>query len=189
MPLVTNKQVAAGAFENYGFRGNLPTELRAEEGRILSRWGDAGWGQLVADDKHANRFRDELVTAVADMVLNRWRPHPAAAWVTCVPSRNHPDLVPDFAARLATLLNLPFHPVVQKVRDNEPQKRQQNRFHRCRNLDGAFGVDGEVPDGPVLLVDDIIDSAWTMTVVAALLRRAGSGAVFPVALASASSSE
>jgi ATP-dependent DNA helicase RecQ len=189
MPLVTNKQVAAGAFENYGFSGNLPAELRAEEGRILSRWGDAGWGQLVADDKHANRFRDELVTAVADMVLNRWCPHPAAAWVTCVPSRNHPDLVPDFAARLAALLNLPFRPVVRKVRDNEPQKHQQNRFHRCRNLDGAFGIDGEVPDGPVLLVDDIIDSAWTMTVVAALLRRAGSGAVFPLALASTSSSD
>ena len=37
--------------------------------------------------------------------------------------------------------------------------------------------------GPVLLVDDILDSRWTFTVVAALLRLAGSGPVFPLALA------
>ena len=37
--------------------------------------------------------------------------------------------------------------------------------------------------GPVLLVDDIIDSGWTMTVIAALLRQAGSDEVYPVALA------
>jgi ATP-dependent DNA helicase RecQ len=75
---------------------------------------------------------------------------------------------------------------VVKVRDNEPQKRQHNRYHQCRNLDGVFEVTGRVPAGPVLLVDDVVDSGWTMAVVAALLRRAGSGPVWPVALATAS---
>ena len=37
--------------------------------------------------------------------------------------------------------------------------------------------------GAVFLVDDMVDSRWTFTVIAALLRRAGSGAVFPLALA------
>jgi ATP-dependent DNA helicase RecQ len=80
---------------------------------------------------------------------------------------------------------MPFVDAIQKTRDNEPQKNQQNRFHQCRNLDGAFEVLENVGSGPVLLVDDIVDSGWTMTVLAALLRRAGSGPVFPVALASA----
>src|SRR3546814_11524411 len=66
-------------------------------------------------------------------------------------------LVPDFARRLASTLDLPFLPVVTKIRENEPQKGQQNRFHQCRNLDGVFAIDGEVPDGPVLLVDDVVD--------------------------------
>jgi ATP-dependent DNA helicase RecQ len=38
---------------------------------------------------------------------------------------------------------------------------------------------------PRVLVDDTIDSGWTMTVAARLLRRAGAGAVLPFALAQA----
>jgi ATP-dependent DNA helicase RecQ len=184
--LECNKQMARDAFAEYGFTGNLPREMRAEPGRILSRWGDAGWGELVAEDKRWGYFRDELVDAVAEMLRDRWRPEPAPTWVTSVPSSRHPRLVPDFAYRLARELRLPFLPVLTKVKDNEPQKEQQNRFHQCRNLDGVFGIDGNVPDGPVLLVDDVVDSAWTLTVTAALLRRAGSGPVWPLALTTSS---
>ena len=186
IPLVCNKQVARDAFTAYRFRGNLAVELRAQTGRILSRWGDAGWGQTVADDKHRGYFRDALSKAVVEMVQDRWQPDPPPEWVTCVPSRIHPTLVPDFAQRLAKALRLPFIPIVTKTRHNEPQKAQQNRFHQCQNLDGAFQIDGSVPEGAVLLVDDIVDSGWTMTVIAALLRQAGSGPVWPVALATAS---
>lgn len=68
------KQVAANAFSQYGFRGNLPLALQAQEGRVLSRWGDAGWGKKIADDKHNNYFRDELADALAEMICERWRP-------------------------------------------------------------------------------------------------------------------
>jgi ATP-dependent DNA helicase RecQ len=189
LPLECKKQVASGAFIQYGFSGNLPPNLRAETGRILSRWGDAGWGRIVAEDKHNNHFRDELVEAVVEMIRERWRPSPAPTWIACVPSRNHPNLVPDFARRLAARLHLPFHEAITKVRDNQQQKLQQNRYHQCRNLDGVFDVAADIPNGPVLLVDDMVDSAWTMTVVAALMRLAGSGPVWPVALASTSSGD
>jgi ATP-dependent DNA helicase RecQ len=186
MPLETKKQVAAGAFEVYEFQGNLPQNLRAFEGRVLSRWGDAGWGQMVVTGKHANHFSDELVAASAEMIMERWRPDPMPEWVTCVPSRNHPELVPHFAERLAEALGLPFLQVVEKVRNNQPQKQQQNRFRQCKNLDGAFSIEGEVPGSAVLLVDDVADSRWTMTVVAAILLEAGSGPVLPFALADTS---
>ncbi len=77
MPFKPKKQSAAGAFQNYGFPYKLPNGLQASEGRILSRWGDAGWGGLVAEDKHSGYFRDELVEAVAEMIERRWRPDPA----------------------------------------------------------------------------------------------------------------
>ncbi|NHN37084.1 RecQ family ATP-dependent DNA helicase [Pseudomaricurvus alcaniphilus] len=186
MVIAPKAQVAANAFLEYGFRGNLPQQLRAQEGRVLSRWGDAGWGRTVADNKHAGRFSDELVETMAEMIQQRWQPDPAPQWVCCVPSRNHPELVPDFAQRLAVRLGLPFVDAVRKVKDNQPQKGQQNRFHQCRNLDGAFAIDQPLPDTPVLLVDDIVDSGWTLTVIAALLQQAGSGVVYPVALASSS---
>jgi len=189
LPLYCKKQVANGAFSNYGFRGNLPGNLCAETGRILSRWGDAGWGKLVADDKHGGRFRDELVEAASEMVLERWRPDPSPTWVTCIPSRNHPELVPDFSRRIAGRLGLPFLQAVSKVRDNQQQKLQQNRYHQCRNLDGVFAIADGIPPGPVLLIDDIVDSAWTMTIVAALLRQAGSGPVWPLVLATTSTGD
>ncbi|MFT0211392.1 RecQ family ATP-dependent DNA helicase [Pseudomonas sp. F1_0610] len=186
MVIAPKAQVAANAFLEYGFRGNLPQQLRAREGRVLSRWGDAGWGRTVADNKHAGRFSDELVEAMAEMIQRRWQPNPAPQWVCCVPSRNHSELVPDFARRLAARLDLPFVDAVSKVKDNQPQKCQQNRFHQCRNLDGAFAVTQLYQGQPVLLVDDIVDSGWTLTVIAALLQQAGSGVVYPVALASSS---
>jgi ATP-dependent DNA helicase RecQ len=189
LPLECKKQAISGAFVIYPFRGNLAPQLRAETGRVLSRWGDAGWGRLVAEDKRAGHFRDELVDAMAEMIQQRWRPQPAPTWVTCIPSRNHPTLVPDFARRLAARLRLPFVPVVSKCRDNEPQKFQQNRYHQCHNLDGVFAMADAVPSGPVLLVDDMVDSTWTLTVVAALLRQAGSGPVWPTALATTSVGE
>jgi ATP-dependent DNA helicase RecQ len=53
-----------------------------------------------------------------------------------------------------------------------------------QNLDQAFEI-ARWPglSGPVLLVDDMVDSGWTFTVVGALLRQAGSGPVWPLALA------
>jgi ATP-dependent DNA helicase RecQ len=189
LPLICKQRPAAGGFAGYGFGGNLPAELRAEPGRILSRWGDAGWGQLVREDKHTGRFRDELVDAVAEMIRQRWQPQPPPEWITCVPSRHRPDLVPSFAQRLASRLRLPFIAAVTKIRDNQPQKLQQNRYHQCRNLDGVFSVAPALPAGPVLLVDDVVDSAWTLTVIAALLRQAGSGPVWPVALATSSAGD
>ena len=102
----------------------------------------------MAQDEHNDHFRKELVDAVAEMVLERWRPEPMPEWVTCVPSRNHPELVPDYTRRLAGRLGLPFVPAVTKVRDNELQKSQQNRFHQCRNLDGVVPWRTEFRTGP-----------------------------------------
>lgn len=189
IPIKPKIQVAAGAFLKYGFQGNLRPELRAAEGRVLSRWGDSGWGGWVKQDKHSGHFRDELIEAVAQMYENSWQPDPAPRWVTCVPSIKHPNLVPDCARRLAKRLQLPFVDAIHKVRDNESQKNQQNRFHQCSNLDGAFDLIDDIPVTAVLLVDDVIDSGWTLTVLAALLRKAGSGPVYPVALASSSTGD
>ena len=61
----------------------------------------------------------------------------------------------------------------------------ENSTQQARNIDGAFIVDAQLPmpAGAVLLVDDMVDSRWTLTVSAWLLRRSGSGAVWPMVLA------
>ncbi|MDR9894851.1 RecQ family ATP-dependent DNA helicase [Aetokthonos hydrillicola Thurmond2011] len=179
------KQWSLQALSSYGFSGsNIPENLKAEQGKALSLWGDPGWGELVKQGKYQdNHFDDLLVQGMVEMI-QRWEPQPFPTWVTCVPSLNRPELVPNFAQRLATRLSLPFKPVVQKVRQTKLQKEMSNSYQQAHNLDGAFVVDSwEGIDGAVFLVDDMVDSRWTFTVIAALLRRAGSGQVFPVALA------
>ncbi|MCQ8791336.1 hypothetical protein NQU39_25365, partial [Escherichia coli] len=59
-------------------------------------------------------------------------------------------------------------------------------FDECQNLEGAFVFSRSLMPGPALLVDDIVDSAWTLTVLTALLRQAGCPTVYPLALASTS---
>ncbi|RRR65580.1 MAG: DEAD/DEAH box helicase, partial [Candidatus Viridilinea halotolerans] len=169
----------------HGWRGNLPAKLQAAEGRALCLWGDAGWGELVRQGKQRDgRFADELVQAAAGLILQRWRPSPMPTWVTCVPSQRHPRLVADFAQRLAQALGLPFLAVVQRIRPTASQKTMCNSYQQAHNLAGAFTIkqDSRLA-GPLLLVDDIVDSRWTFTLLAALLREAGSGPVFPFALA------
>jgi ATP-dependent DNA helicase RecQ len=172
-------------------RSHLPIEPRkqgigagqhAEQGRALSIWGDAGWGALVRKGKYDDgRFHDDLVAAVVEMVRT-WRPSPAPAWVTAVPSLRHPDLVPDFARRVADSLRLPFVAALVKARETPPQKSMENSQQQSANVRGAFGATGSRP-GPVLLIDDVVDSRWTLAECARVLRDAGAEAVFPVALA------
>ena len=95
--------------------------------------------------------------------------------------------VPEFAGRLAAQLNIPFIQCFKKVKENKPQKEMQNSYMQANNLDGVFEIDeSQMPEGPVFLIDDMVDSRWTFTVLTALLRREGCPAVFPVALAMSS---
>lgn len=92
--------------------------------------------------------------------------------------------MPSFADRLARKLNIPFVPCVKKIKQNRPQKEMKNSTQQAKNLDGAFAVSPwRGMAGSVFLIDDMVDSRWTFTVIAALLRQAGSGKVFPLALA------
>lgn len=169
-----------------GRSGAIPTEEQAAEGRALSIWGDAGWGAAVRRGKYgAERFDDELVVALAQMIRS-WKPIPKPEWVTCVPSLRHPQLVGDLAKRLAARLGVAFDPVLEKVRDTPPQKTLENSAHQAANVIDAFHVREPLRRrGAVLLVDDVVDSRWTLTECARLLRRGGAAAVFPVALAEA----
>jgi ATP-dependent DNA helicase RecQ len=103
-------------------------------------------------------------------------------------------LVREFAERLAAVLGLPFWPVLRKRGQTPPQKERQNSAMQVRNLVKAFDVvavqsapkGSKIPSGPMLLVDDVVDSRWTLTWATVLLRQHGSGPVYPFALAKAS---
>lgn len=183
LPIEPRKKWPDGGMPHYGVKGFIAPIHQAESGKALCIWGDAGWGGLVRQGKyHDGHFSDDLVAACVKMI-QEWGPQPGPAWVTCVPSLRHPDLVPDFAQRLAAALDLPFHMVIAKTDARPEQKTMANSTQQARNIDGSLALNGQpIPPGPVLLVDDMVDSRWTLTVSAWLLRKNGSGEVWPMAL-------
>jgi len=172
-----------GGMPLYKVKGNIAREHQARSGKALCVWGDAGWGGLVKKGKYRDgHFDDDLVAACVEMI-RRWNPQPASTWITCIPSLRHPDLVPNFAQRLAAALGLPLHMALAKTDARPQQKTMANSTQQARNIDGSLALVGQpLPNGPVLLVDDMVDSRWTLTVAAWLLRTNGSGEVWPLAL-------
>jgi len=141
---------------------------------------------MVREGKYIHgNFSDELVAAAAHLIQEMWLPDPFPTWVTAIPSTRHPSLVSSFASRLAKRIGLPFLPVLSKVSEAPEQKTMQNSTMQARNVVGSLGVEASLPDGPVLLVDDIIDSGWTLTMAGYMLRKNGSGIVYPFTLAQA----
>lgn len=186
LPIQPRKQWPAGGLPTYRLRGSIADDNRAEVGRALCIWGDAGWGRLVRSGKFEHgRFSDELVTASA-RTIEEWKPEPTPTWVTCIPSTRHPSLVTDFARRLSDALGLPFLATLVKTDERPAQKEMANSTQQALNVDGSLEIiEKDLSYGPVLLVDDMVDSRWTFTVGTWLLKDAGCHEVWPFALADA----
>jgi ATP-dependent DNA helicase RecQ len=162
-------------------KGNIGPDVRVEEGRALSVLGDGGWGSSVRAARSSGQpVSDELVEAAAALV-KAWDPEPAPAWVACVPSRS--PIVRDAAERIAAALGLPFHVVLAHRGDPRPQAEMENSAQQVGNVYRAFKITGYAPESPVLLVDDLVDTRWSLTVAGMMLRIGGSGPVLPLALA------
>ncbi len=169
--------------------GRIPAGLAAEPGRAIAPLTDIGWGHRLRDLLGPRAAdgpvpADVLSAAVAVLASWEWAERPAA--VVHLPSRRRPELVGSLAARLAAIGRLPDLGALAALRDPSGG-HGSNSAQRVRAVHGAFGVPEPVRDRldgvPVLLVDDQVDSGWTMTEAARVLREAGSGPVLPFALA------
>jgi ATP-dependent DNA helicase RecQ len=173
-------------------RGSTVIAEPNESGIALCVAGDAGWGrEIVRARGGVGRFPDGLVVAATRAIRDQWRPETAPEWVTSVPSRTAGALLAGFAEALANELGLPYVATLTTTADGRPQAAMQNSVLQLENARAKLAIDPEVVrsrgvlPGPVLLVDDLVDSRWTMTVAGTLLRRQGSGPVVPFALAEA----
>ena len=184
LPINPRKQWPNGGLKHSNNHGKIAKSYQANSGKVLSFLGDAGLGDLVNVGKNQQQyFSDELIDACVVM-FKEWGPQPAPTWVTCVPSLRNPILVPDFAKRLAQALNLSFRVAIEKTDSRLEQNKFNNSFQQARNVDGSLApVRDQILSGPVLLVDDVILSGWTLTISSWLLRKNGSGEVWPLALA------
>jgi ATP-dependent DNA helicase RecQ len=170
--------------------GRIPPDEQAAAGRAVGRLSDLGWGNrlrgLLADGAPDQAAPPALLDAVVE-VLKDWAhgddPWPARpAAVVAIGSRRRPELVGCVAAHVATVGRLPL---LGTVSIGAGGAARSNSAQRVRALYGDITVPAEVAtalDGPVLLVDDYVDSGWTMAMVARELRLAGAATVLPLAL-------
>jgi ATP-dependent DNA helicase RecQ len=176
--------------------GKIPATEQVGAGRALARLSDLGWGErlrrVLAEGAPDGPLPDDVyqgvVRALADWARgdDPWPSRPVG--LVTVGSRRRPALIADLGARIAATGRLPLLGSVSPVGPGGG-RTAGNSAQRVRVLHEAFDVPAELADrlagldGPVLLVDDQIDSGWTAAIVGRLLRRAGAPAVFPFALA------
>jgi ATP-dependent DNA helicase RecQ len=177
-------------------KGKIAPAEQVAPGRAVGRLSDLGWGDrlraLVAPEAPDRPVPDEVVSAVVEVLKawahgdDRWEQRPAA--VVAVGSHRRPELVQSVAARVAQIGRLPLLGALTSAHVGDAGPRG-NSAQRVRVLHDAFTVPPEMAtalaelDGPVLLVDDLVDSGWTMVLAGRALRRAGVPGVLPLALA------
>jgi len=184
--------------------GKIAPGVSAEPGRALGRLTDLGWGPrlralLAAPDVsppatgHAADadVPDDLIAAVVKVLAAwDWAQRPAA--VVAVPSRSRPRLVSSLAASISEIGRLPHLGDLAYRPGSSPDGPARRQYNSAQRLSAVWN-ELLVPEplgaavaglgGPVLLVDDLVESGWTMTVAAKLLREAGAPAVLPLTLA------
>lgn len=178
-------------------KGRMAPEIQAEEGRALARLTDLGWGTVLRellDKEDAPVPEDVLQGAVGVLAGWGWQTRPIA--VVAMPSRTRPLLVGSFAEGIARIGRLPFLGSLEHARGGPTAGPGGNSAYRLGSVHGRFAVPEAMahllrtaPDagrhGPVLLVDDLVDSRWSLAEASRVLREAGAQGVLPLVLAQA----
>ena len=172
--------------------GKIAATEIAQSGRAVGRLSDIGWGPrlraLLDDETPDGPLPDEMLAALVD-VLREWDWEQRPTVVASVPSRRRPALIESAGEKLAELGRMHWLGALRSAPDLGRPASRTNSAHRVRALYGGFGLDPrqqaglDSGDEVVLLVDDFVDSGWTMALAARELRRAGAAAVLPLAFA------
>jgi ATP-dependent DNA helicase RecQ len=170
-------------------RGKIPPDAALLPGRALARLSDLGWGQslrgFLREDPPAT---PELLRACVG-VLAEWGWADRPTGVVAIPSRRRPRLVGSVAEGLAEIGRLPFLGWLDLVDGGPVGDPGGNSAFRLAGVWGRLAVGDDLAEalrhgsGPVLLVDDLVSSRWTMTVAGQAVLGAGADAVLPFALA------
>lgn len=186
-------------------KGKIKQEEAVREGRILARLTDLGWGGVLRElfgASAVDREVDPVLLQACVGVLREWGKGEGtnSAWsgagrpaaVVSLPSRARPQLVDTLARGLADIGRMPYLGPLQLEHGGPSGGRGGNSAYRLAGVWDRLVVGPELEAAlfnagspTVLLVDDITDSRWSITIAGRALRRAGAGAVLPFALGQA----
>lgn len=174
-------------------KGKIPAGVQAEEGRALARLTDLGWGgrlrAIFEDPSWQDAPIEEDMLRACATVLSQWGWAQRPVGVVAMPSRTRPQLVRSLAAGLAGLGRLVDLGDLEYVGAGPRQGPGGNSAYRFADVHGHLSIPATMTQavanapGPLLLVDDLTDSRWSLTEAAAVLRSGGAPAVLPFTLA------
>jgi ATP-dependent DNA helicase RecQ len=173
--------------------GKIPAAEQVSSGRAIGRLSDIGWGsrlrRYLRDGMPDNGLPDELFNGAVEVLRTwGWEQRPVA--IVAVPSVRRPVLVRTLGERLAAIGRLEWLGVLALDESQQRPASRTNSARRVQALHGSFAVTPEqaelisrLHEPVVLLVDDIVDTGWTMALAGRELRAAGAAEVLPFALA------
>lgn len=173
-------------------RGAIAEPERFDEGRALGRYTDLGWGaslrQATSEESEDAPVSENLLKG-AVKVLSEWEWSERPVAIVSMPSVRHPRLVSSLARGLSEIGRIPYLGELSMLGGGPDHAPGGNSAFRLRDVWGKFAVPDAGRDiisnleGPVLLVDDLVDSRWSATVAAKALKDAGAKGVLLFALA------
>ena len=174
-------------------KGKIAADEQMADGRAVARLSDIGWGtrlrELVGPGAAADGPVTPAVVNAVVAVLKTWGWLDRPVAVVAMPSRTRPQLIASLAERIAVLGKLELLGSLAYAHGGPTGGHGGNSAHRLAAVWERVVVPPDVASalapvrGPVLLVDDVADSRWTLTVAARELRQAGATAVLPLTLA------
>ncbi|WP_338701292.1 RecQ family ATP-dependent DNA helicase [Streptomyces sp. Q6] len=186
-------------------KGRIPAGEQAGTGRALGRLSDIGWGNrlrpMLTPQAPDGPVPDDVARAVVE-VLADWAKGPGG-WASGAPdatprpvgvvtmaSHTRPQLIESLGAGIAQVGRMPLLGRIAYAPGSDTAHiPRSNSAQRLRALDGTLTLPPELAEalaranGPVLLVDDFMETGWTLAMAARLLRRAGAEGVLPLVLA------
>lgn len=173
-------------------KGKIAPAEQMSSGRALARLTDLGWGGPLrrifeGGAPDAPIGEDMLAACVKVLADWGWDERPVA--VVNLPSRGRPQLVRSLAQGLATIGRLPYGGELAYAFDGPRNGPGGSSAFRLADVWEQFAVPDQMranlqaASGPVLLVDDLADSRWTLTEAARTLKTAGADGVLPFVLA------
>jgi ATP-dependent DNA helicase RecQ len=186
-------------------KGKLKPAEGLSEGRVLARLTDLGWGGALRELFAAgaeDRPVDPGMLQACVQVLREWGTGDARnpgwsgagrpAAIVGMPSRSKPQLVGSLARGISEIGRIPYLGDLQPAHGGPTGGRGGNSAYRLAGVWDRLVVGPEleaalqsVQGQTVMLIDDLADSRWTLTVAGRALRQAGAGAVLPLVLAQA----
>ena len=170
-------------------RGRLAVDDTLQPGRVVARLSDLGWGGRLRDVLREDQVVPRSLMVAAIDVLREWDWTERPAAVVAMPARGRPQLVASLAHGLAEVGRLPFLGHLAYAAGGPDGGPGGNSAYRLAQVWDQFRLPEALARairevaGPVLLVDDVVSSRWSLTVAGRTLRHAGASAVLPFALA------